>query len=96
MQTIKKIYVRSEDLGYFTQVEIPVVKREQIDENEFNIIFCNHGGAEIEEVEQQYNRIDEPDIVWTDKLLICGKCKSWKLDGDSEWHDSPIEGKHYE
>lgn len=96
MQTVKKIYVRSEDHGFFTQKEIPVTRLEQIDENETQIAWCSHGGAEVEEVDNQINRIDEPDIVWTDRVHICGKCKAYRFEGENEWHDSPFEGVHYE
>lgn len=89
---MKQIYVRSEDFGVFTQEEVPVVRRDADNE----ITYCTHGGATLEEIQQQYDRIDEPDITWTDRLLICRACKAWKLEGENDWHDSPIEGRHYE
>lgn len=106
------IYVKSEDFGFWTQVEIPVVRYDEsseccgapVTETGFctdckdnaeprkEIIFCNHGGAETEEVENQVNRIDQPDIVWTSKIVVCEKCGAWRHEGERDWEEAPFEG----
>ena len=82
----KKIYVNNHDLGFWTQVEIPVVRYDEtseccgapVSETGFctdckdnaeprhEIVYCNHGGAEVREEQQQIDRIDQPDIVCQD------------------------------
>lgn len=96
MPTAKKIFVKAEDFGFWTQQEIPIVRYEQVDEDERQIVFCSHAGAELKEIEQEYPRIDQPDIVWKDSLIICRKCGAWRLDGDNQWQNTPFEGRHDE
>lgn len=87
-----KVYVKSLDMGFWTQEPITVA-RYQVDGDEKELVWCNHAGAEEEEVENQIYRIDHPDIVWTDKVLVC-KCGAYRFLNDSYWSDAPIDGEH--
>ena len=88
------IYVQNKDFGFLTETPITVQKTEQID-GETAVVFCNHAQAEEREIEQQVDRQDQPDIVWTDHILVC-KCGAYKFEYDNEWHDAPQDGVHYE
>jgi hypothetical protein len=89
-----KIYVKDRDYGFLNQIEIPVVRREEVDEGVFDIVYCNHAGAEEVEEEHQTNNIDAPDMVWIVRALVCLKCHAFKRDGDDYWQDAPVEGEH--
>lgn len=94
-----KIYVHNKDLGFWTQEPIPVTRyATQYDEDDFDreLVWCNHAGAEEEEVENEINRIDQPDITWTDRVLVCRKCGAYKFEKETDWWDAPIEGAHHE
>lgn len=94
--TEMKINVINKDLDFWTQQEIPVVKYGVMDDGEKELIYCNHAGAEEETVHNEVPRIDGPDIEWNSKVLVCGKCQAYKLDGDDYWQDAPFEGVHNE
>jgi hypothetical protein len=89
------VFVRNYDLGFFTQEPITVQKFE-IEDDEPVVSWCNHAGAESETVENQIDRIDEPDICWTSTIMVCDKCGAYKLEGESWWQDAPFEGISYE
>lgn len=93
--TIKKIYVKSLDHGFWTEQSISVKRYEQVDEDEFEVVFCNHDGAEEIEEEQEYINPNGSDVVWKVRVLICG-CGAWRLVGTNDWENTPMEGKHYE
>lgn len=86
-----KIDVQNKDLGFFTQSLITAQRRE-----DGEVVWCNHHGAVQETVENQIDRIDEPDITWKSSVLICDKCSAYKLEGDDWWQEAPFEGITYE
>ena len=99
--TAKQIFVHNKDFGFFTQEPITVQRKEVISEDfngeqETDVVWCNHAEAEEVEEEHQTNNIDAPDMVWTDKALVCHKCKAYKFDGDTDWQNAPVEGVHDE
>lgn len=88
-----KVYVKSLDMGFWTQEPITVA-RYQVDGDEKELVWCNHARAEEEEVENNVPRPDQPDIVWTDRVLVCRKCGAYKFEKETNWWDAPIEGEH--
>lgn len=90
MQTIKKIYVRSEDLGVFTQEEVTVVIRDENNE----IVYCNHAGSNTESVENSYFTSDGRELEYMVDITTCDKCEAWKKDDGLGWEDQPIGGIH--
>lgn len=90
MQTIKKIYVRSEDLGFFTQEEVTVVIRDENNE----ILYCTHAGAKEETETHHYYTPDARDLEYEVTISVCDKCEAWKKDDGLGWEDSPINGEH--
>lgn len=89
---ITSVYVRSLDFGFWTAESVTVQK---FDGNN-DLLWCNHAGATEETEQNQIDRIDEPDIVWESKVMVCDKCPAYRHVGDTEWHDAPLDGVDYE
>lgn len=90
-----KIFVNNKDLGFFTATSITVQRFAEIIDGERELIWCNHAGAVSEKVENQIDRIDQPDITWTSYVLVCDKCPAYKKEGEDFWEDAPFEGITY-
>lgn len=86
---MKTIFVKDKDLGFFTQTEIPVQRYETID-GEKTLVWCNHAGAEIEQVEKNSYNPDGVDDVWFETVHTC-TCGAVKWE-DNLWEDTPEEG----
>lgn len=84
-----KINVTNKDLGFFTQDFISVKRLEGGE-----IIFCNHAGANEEEVINYYYTPDARDLEWKSTLLVCDKCEAYKPDNQDYWENAPEEGRH--
>jgi len=79
-----KIQVNNRDYGFLSAKFITVYRTE-----DGMIVYCNHDGSEIEEVEDYYGYVE--------KREVCDKCEAWRAaqqeDWHDEWHDAPIEGE---
>lgn len=76
------ILIDNHDLGFLTAQPITV---QCFDGDE--LIYCNHAGA-VEEVQHnQINLVDQPDILWYSRVLLCDKanCGAYKREGDDCW-----------
>ena len=86
-----KIYVKIHDLGFWTAKPVTVQKF-----FDGELEYCDHAGA-VEETEHvEHPRVDEPDIIYDQELIICDKCPAWRLAGDNYWEETPTNGKHEE
>lgn len=85
-----RIYVNNKDYGFLTQE--PITIQRFADDSKEDLLWCNHAGAEEVKQENQINRIDQPDIVWTDKIMVC-KCGAYRFEFSDFWEDCPIEGE---
>ena len=86
------ITILNKDLGFFTESTVTI---QRFDE-EGDLIWCNHAGAEEEEAYNQVDRVDQSDLTWTEIIKVCDKCGAWQFDGDREWHEAPMDGVHYD
>lgn len=85
----KKIFVKNNDLGFWTQTLVPVQKYDGEE-----MIYCNHDGAKEEEnVQDFWNPITSDHTTRTDWVLVC-KCGAYRFESDDEWNNAPVEGRH--
>lgn len=92
-QANAKIFVKSKDLGFFTQTNITVQRFEIVD-GDRELVFCNHANATEEVVEHETFTPSGKEIVWAYKITTCDKsnCDAWKREGSSIWEDTPYRG----
>ena len=85
-----RIAVKNEDLGFWTEVEIPVVRYEQD-----NIVYCNHAGAINDTLFHETYSYEREDVIQThEPIMVCRKCGAFNRVHDSEWEEAPAEGRH--
>lgn len=80
---MRKISIKSEDLGFLTAQPITVQVYEDCGED---VVWCNHAGAEEEVTEDHYGhqRLDE----------FCDKCEAWRpANIGDKWYDAPSGGE---
>ena len=90
-----KIFVKSEDFGFWTQEDITVQRvdfHEDEDEPYKDVLWCNHAGATEEDTESEYMRSDGTVMEISNKALICDKCYAYKCLDEEYWQDAPTEG----
>ncbi len=87
-----KINVIHKDFGYFSEVPITVQRFEPDWDGDMELVWCNHAGAESETFEKMVPRIDQPDIVWEDSILVCLKCGAFQRSYERTWEDTPVGG----
>lgn len=87
-----KINVLNKDFGFLTEEAITVQRYDF----EGNLVFCNHAGAIEETASVDIPRIEQQDISFMVTTLVCDKCEAYQRQGEDQWEDAPLEGKHYE
>ena len=55
-----------------------------------DLIWCNHGGAYEEEVENTFMTFEGP-TSYTSKVTVCDKCPAFLIPGEG-WENAPMEG----
>jgi len=79
-----KIQVSNRDFGFFSSQPITVYRVENDDDD--TIVWCNHWGATVEDVEDYYGHVTTQEF--------CDKCGAWRqVATDDNWHDTPFEGE---
>lgn len=48
--------------------------------------LCDHNDSETIEEQFESPRIDQPDEVWKESIVVCRSCKAWKFDGEEFWN----------
>lgn len=87
------IAIMNRDLGFFTEKPITAQRFEVVDEDGTReLVWCNHAGAEVEEVENDIIRPEGIDSVYISRYLQCDKCEAYKPEGTDHWHEAPNEG----
>jgi hypothetical protein len=82
-----RINVKHEDLGFFTEKPIPVVKRE-----DGNIIWCNHAAAETDTDELHYMSFSGLSCRKV-QYRYCPTCGATQdSHQEMEWQNAPMEG----
>ena len=76
---MKTIPVLSKDFGFWTQTEVPVVKRE-----DDIIVWCNHADTDEE----------RESIYQVSATIYCNTCGAYRDQHDERWLGSPSEGSH--
>lgn len=83
-----KITVLHKDYGWFSQIPVPVTRRENDD-----LLWCNHDGAIEEDITSQTWSYEREDVIeWTDVVMVCGKCGAYRPINEDFWQEAPIEG----
>lgn len=92
---MKTIHIQNKDLGFWTQEHITVQRfiPAEDKEDEPELVWCNHDGAEEEELTNHVPVVDGYDMEWSAWVLICDKCPAQKfVDHDDGWDGAPFEG----
>lgn len=92
---MKKIYIKNEDLGFWTETPITVQSFEIIDKDEIDLVWCNHAGAIEEEHDGEVYNPNGTYHEWTQRVIVCNKCDAWRDALLDDWIDAPFEGVHY-
>ena len=77
---MRTIAIRNMDHGFWTETEVPVVKKE----NDI-IVWCNHArvGHEIESIYQ------------VSATIYCMTCPAYRDQYSVDWINAPCEGEHH-
>lgn len=79
-----RIAINDKNYGFFSTQSITVYRVENDDDD--TIVWCNHEGAELEDVEDYYGHITTQEF--------CDKCGAWRaVASDEGWRDVPFEGE---
>lgn len=71
---------------------VTVVRLGQVDEDSFEIVYCNHANATAETEVVQIDRVDQEDLVYNVNYMLCDKCGAIKRETDDWWDKAPLEG----
>lgn len=76
---MRTIPVLSKDLGFWTQTEVTVTKKE-----DGIIVWCNHADTDFEQESKYQVSVTE----------YCNKCEAYRDVHDPDWINAPSEGCH--